>query len=44
MSNVQDINRPSAKQPTVRRISPTGTPKARTRKLPTTGRDRFKRR
>jgi hypothetical protein len=35
MSNVNDINRPSAKQATVKRLSPSGMPKARTKKLPT---------
>jgi hypothetical protein len=39
MSNVNDINRPSAKQPKVRNLNPSGMPKARTRRLSTTGRD-----
>ena len=34
MSNVNNISRTSAPQPTVRNLKPTGMPKARTRRLP----------
>jgi hypothetical protein len=42
MSNVQDVNRPSAKQPKLKNLSPKGSPTAKAKRLPTGGRDRFK--